>query len=1022
MHSNRLKRAAVVLGAVLATALVLGAVGLTTAAAQEPDGAAAEIVASRPQPGDTMTTVLQPGDNLVGWIDDATPVADLFDAVAEIEMVWAWDALRRQWSAASRRVPSELHTLWTLKPGMGLLVQVGGDEAVKWQRSAYPARGLVELQPGHNLVAWSGRDGATMDYLALGLGPSLLDARARDAEHSEYRVYDPASSESAEGLQVVNRGDAVWINVSRAVNWLQPTGILPTVEFPGGAPADVRAKVQEMISHVVNFYSAQYGLEADASSYSIWYPADIDALVSAAADIGYDDNDPNWFLRENWEGGFSWVDSLAHGPIDDVIVMRGYPSLQASSSPTLAHEYFHVVQAQLSSWYFTPGWLGEGTAVWAEDEYQAATDAGEWNWVKRHEGQCRSAVGAPPLKYRAVGGTSGPASHYLLGWLAVSYLRDRSGSDSWLEFWRLGAQTKIGPHRRWDSLLPWEAAFQSVAGVSLERFYAAFDAWLRGQTSECADAETVNHKSGSIRGRLVAEDGQPVAGMTVVAARVERGATIEVAQPAMVRADGEFVLDVPRDGDYRIAVEVSEACRLFWYTGSGLDPNDASASVVVVLDGTANLTIPVPEAACDFRRVSGTVIGPTGIGLPGISVLLAHEQGSFFGTATDPEGAFVGVASATVPSGLALELSEGCLVNYGPDGPARTFVEWFSGHAGDVSGVHVRVPDDLCVRQISGHLISSNNQPLTQVEVFACTETSGCLNSATTNNDGAFAIMVGEEGADHFLTFEIGTVVWGDVVEIGSGGLGDAVEIYPGCEIYFSADGLTTRSEERLATRIADGDLRLSPRRIPDGMCAYQIKGRITQTDDQPLATTRISVCLEDDGDCVEWAATGTDEDGAFAITVPTEGRYRLSFNLEGCTVYFRAGGLTTAFDERSTVRVEGRGVQMNPRQIPADMCAHRISGRFVDANGVPLSGEWLQAFNAFGARSDWVETDADGRFEIRVPSDGAYSFDASLTTGCFYGFGGQALGSLDNPVRIRSADATGVTLQLPGTAEEVCR
>lgn len=118
MNSYWLKRAAV-LGAVLAAALVLVAVGLTTAAAQEPDETVAEVAASRPQPTDTMITILSPGDNLVGWIEGTTPVADLFEAVPEIETVWAWDVLRRQWSAASRRVPSELHTLWTAEAGDG---------------------------------------------------------------------------------------------------------------------------------------------------------------------------------------------------------------------------------------------------------------------------------------------------------------------------------------------------------------------------------------------------------------------------------------------------------------------------------------------------------------------------------------------------------------------------------------------------------------------------------------------------------------------------------------------------------------------------------------------------------------------------------------------------------------------------------------------------------------------------------------------------------------------------------------
>lgn len=66
-------------GAVLLAALALAAVlpmnGLRAQAAD-----------------DAMTTTLQPGDNLVGWMAETAPVEELFEALPAAEAVYAWDA------------------------------------------------------------------------------------------------------------------------------------------------------------------------------------------------------------------------------------------------------------------------------------------------------------------------------------------------------------------------------------------------------------------------------------------------------------------------------------------------------------------------------------------------------------------------------------------------------------------------------------------------------------------------------------------------------------------------------------------------------------------------------------------------------------------------------------------------------------------------------------------------------------------------------------------------------------------
>ena len=39
---------------------------------------------------DTVTTVLQPGLNLAGWTEDEASIEAIFDAIPELDLVYAW--------------------------------------------------------------------------------------------------------------------------------------------------------------------------------------------------------------------------------------------------------------------------------------------------------------------------------------------------------------------------------------------------------------------------------------------------------------------------------------------------------------------------------------------------------------------------------------------------------------------------------------------------------------------------------------------------------------------------------------------------------------------------------------------------------------------------------------------------------------------------------------------------------------------------------------------------------------------
>ncbi len=60
---------------------------------------------------DTITAVLYPGWNMVGWVGPSTSTSELFDAIPALRQVSAWDAEEQAYQHALRRRYSDLPTL-----------------------------------------------------------------------------------------------------------------------------------------------------------------------------------------------------------------------------------------------------------------------------------------------------------------------------------------------------------------------------------------------------------------------------------------------------------------------------------------------------------------------------------------------------------------------------------------------------------------------------------------------------------------------------------------------------------------------------------------------------------------------------------------------------------------------------------------------------------------------------------------------------------------------------------------------
>ena len=278
------------------------------------------VLANAQEPPESGTR-LEPGVNLVGWVGEATPVSQLFDEIPQLESIWAWDAELRDWVVAGRGAPEWLGGLGRVWTGMGLRLVLRGEEPFVWQRSTEPTRGLVKLRTGWNLVAWSGADQTPIDDAVKGIGWSLRTVRRWHSATQDWTTWtspersaqliaaanvDQGADDNSE-MPGIRRGEALWIEVARAVNWLQPTDILPRLVFPGGASAQLQARVRQDLKATLAFYRTQYGIQADPD-FTIYAAKDVDALIQAQKDDGEDIGEAEAAgMRAQWNRAGAWV-------------------------------------------------------------------------------------------------------------------------------------------------------------------------------------------------------------------------------------------------------------------------------------------------------------------------------------------------------------------------------------------------------------------------------------------------------------------------------------------------------------------------------------------------------------------------------------------------------------------------------------------------------------------------------------------------------------------------------------------
>ena len=290
-----------------------------------------------------LTTVLKPGINFVGWVGQPIYADDLFEALPESQLVYSWDGEAKQFRFSSPHLRGDLYKI---DPGMGIVIRIAGDETVEWVRPDDRPAPILFLEPGWNLIAWSGADGV-----------SLREARSSlDLEDAD--IVAP------EGVTRLDFADAIWVNTPHAIEWNQVAGIpLDLIATGAASTANKNASVTEALA-AIDWYRQEFDLEIEAH-LTLYLHFECEELLADAL--------PEHDVLGDLECLGSYHPFSAWAGPDYVVVDLGALYMWGNSwrphdffRDVYTHELAHILQYQLleRSLLDEPAWLVEGVATW----------------------------------------------------------------------------------------------------------------------------------------------------------------------------------------------------------------------------------------------------------------------------------------------------------------------------------------------------------------------------------------------------------------------------------------------------------------------------------------------------------------------------------------------------------------------------------------------------------------------------------------------------------------------------------
>ena len=608
------------------------------------------------------------------WSGAVYPVSNWFLANIEYSALHWWDADNGKFESAVRdQAPNPEFV--ALRPQEIYWRDHGNGVSPQTTPWGWESEHLIEMPVGFNLIPWTGEEHTETSVrdVARWISQELASIQHWDASASE--CVRSSLGPPAEPLELfahmtrpMGSDDMLALELRRPATWTQSWIHHARYITFGDIPIQEYAELRHEVTSVTGFFASRYGLEADT------YIVILLESLKAFRDISGSNLD-------NWP-------SRACG-----LANNGSITLLMNCDEPIAfdHEYVHLLQTVAAErGVGGPKWFLEGMAEYLAAQYRNA---------RRHEhyGEARSdAVDdalAPSNELLSLSSLEHQAQWdavddiwqaYATGWLAVEWLATHFGDQSLFDF--------MNELERFPRESEWPHAFESVYGLTVADFYAAF--------SEHATefARPLPHQ---ISGRLTADNGDSVDGLRVYAYPWRAG----VGLWDEAGADGSFSIDVG-SGDYHLYVQSASRCTGYgaYQTDGGLGP-DLSAKRLRIDDrGIDDVRINIPAGAEDLRgwslcidpegpeQIKGSIHDVDGAPLADVAVRACETSGSgrCAFAVSQPDGSFRFDAP---PSEIFLMI-----------GPREDFCQIWGGRARD--GTLTLDPDEISLISVEDAALS----------------------------------------------------------------------------------------------------------------------------------------------------------------------------------------------------------------------------------------------------------------------------------------------------------------------------
>ena len=258
---------------------------------------------------------------------------------------------------------------------------------------------------------------------------------------------------------------------------------------------------------------------------------------------------------------------------------------------------------------------------------------------------------------------------------------------------------------------------------------------------------------------------------------------------------------------------------------------------------------------------------------------------------------------------------------------------------------------------------------------------------------------------------------WGDTYKVSAPHAGRyrVLVRVGGCELWYAAGGLVATEENADEIELGDALVSLEVR-IPPDLCVLRAEVDVLRLRGDER---RVVVGFHSNSGFA-WGTPDGDGD-TYKLYASRPESAQVMVEVGGCRLWFAGDGLVATEEEPDPIQL-GDAVASLEVRIPDDLCVRQISGRLIDADGAPISGVWLAAYEGWKYGS--TAPDTNGEFTITVPDSGAYQLSFEVDD-CRIRYSlSRATTDWQQATRIsvEDDDVTGIEFVVPADPASLCR